>query len=922
MPTADKVVGIAMNATTGAGEQVRVLKSGYGTAALPGPVEVLLNGATNDQTFTDTRVLFRDSGGLGGDYQNSESFKNIFDAGAGETWSLQFVTDVNDPATFFSFQHQGTFNQDDRLGIQESADGVTWTNISVPWMQTSNVAKAPWSTGFGGFDGYSGAGAVNGWILPKDVARANELGYVTGTPVNVNSRYLRFWFFNNGSVTAPGWNIELSRVISVDVPVYIDVNDLSRVTMTAGGALIGRTASADASLGSILVQRSAGVDGVTGLSPTEISFLGLDPSLVKEPLAGAQTEFQGTTELYTSGGVIANGQAVVLEYGASTIRAIAPASMPTADKIVGFAMNATTAAGQQVRVLTSGFSTAALPEPVEVLLNGATNGQTVTDTRVLFRDSGGLGGNYQIDGNFLNVFDAGAGETWSLQFVTDVNDPATFFEFEQQGSFMNDRLGIQESTDGVTWTNINVLWMQTSLITTAPWGVLFGGGNGTAFNDESSKNGWILPRDMARANALGYVTGTPVTVNSRYVRFWFDGESGTNKLGWNIELHRVVRVDVPVYIDANDLSRVTVKPGGALVGRTASADSSLDTILVQRTVGDVGTTGLSAPTEISFLGLDPSIVKDPLAGAQTDYQGTTELYTSGGVIANGQAVVLEYGASAIRAIAPASMPSADQVIGIALNATATAGQQVRVLKSGFGSAARLTEFGPGAAVEVKLDGGTNNQTFTDPRVLFRDSGGLVGDYAVGENYKCVFDAGDGGEWSVQFVTDPNDPATFFSFEHLPPNMYDRLGIQTSSDGTTWTNINVPWMQASAETTAPWSTLYRGGDGSENVSARNGWIVPKDVSRANLNGYVTGVPVTFNSRYLRFWFFSDGSTNAPGWNIDLTSSSYVGGPLPVLVDQPVYIDTADLNKVTLTSGGTLIGRTASADASSDSILVRL
>jgi hypothetical protein len=336
---------------------------------------------------------------------------------------------------------------------------------------------------------------------------------------------------------------------------------------------------------------------------------------------------------------------------------------------------------------------------------------------------------------------------------------------------------------------------------------------------------------------------------------------------------------------------------------------------------------MDSPAEISFLGLDPSIVLDPLASAQTDYQGTTELYTSGGVIANGQAVVLQYGASTIRAIAPTSMPSADQVIGIALNATATAGQQVRVLKSGFGSAARLTEFPPAqpAAVEVLLNAATNNQTFTDPRVLFRDSGGLPAPYQNNENFKCIFDAGAGETWSLQFVTDVNDPATFFSFEHNNTTMYDRLGVQESTDGVNWTNISVPWMQKSTDAIAPWTFSFPGGVYND-PAATNGWILPKDVATANALGYVTGTHLAVNSRYVRMWFFSDGSTNPPGWNIELTSSSppppNVGGPLPVLVDQPVYIDTADLNKVTLTSGGALIGRTAGADASSDSIFVRL
>jgi hypothetical protein len=252
MPLAYQVVGIAMNATTGAGEQVRVLKSGFGTAALVAPTEVRLNSTTNDQTFTDTRVIFRDSGGLPAPYGDGENFKCIFDAGVGETWTLQFVTDVNDAATYFSFEQALTFMYD-RLGIQTSADGVSWTNINVPWMQTSNTATAPWGAFIGG--NYNESAFRNGWIVPKDVARANELGYVTGTPVTVNSRYLRFWFVSDASGNTPGWNIGLSRTKALDVPLYIDVNDLSKVTVLSGGALIGSTASIETFLGSILVRR-------------------------------------------------------------------------------------------------------------------------------------------------------------------------------------------------------------------------------------------------------------------------------------------------------------------------------------------------------------------------------------------------------------------------------------------------------------------------------------------------------------------------------------------------------------------------------------------------------------------------------------------------------------------------------------------
>ena len=393
-----------------------------------------------------------------------------------------------------------------------------------------------------------------------------------------------------------------------------------------------------------------GVDGVVGAvgatgpgGPTEISFLGLNPTTVQDPLSSAQTDYQGLTELYTSGGVIANGQAVVLEYGASAVRAISPTSMPSADQVVGIAMNATTAAGQQVRVLKNGFGSAALPVPVVVLLNNSANGQTFTDTRVLFRDSGGLGfgagAEYQNNQNLQCVFDAGVGDSWSIQFVTDPGDSGTFFEFNQSTAFMLDRLGIQESTDGVSWTNINVTWMQKSAVIAAPWGAQFGGGSSASYNSASAINGWILPGTVARAIELGYVTGTPITVNNRYLRFWFVSDQSSTFKGWNIELSRVISTDAPVYIDVDDLSKVTLIQGGALVGRTASSDTSLGSILVRRdtvgpppkSYGGMTTNGNSTKTDVPSQGVYYNIVGTKAGNNLQDFTQSGDELTYTGV---------------------------------------------------------------------------------------------------------------------------------------------------------------------------------------------------------------------------------------------------------------------------------------------------
>jgi hypothetical protein len=328
--------------------------------------------------------------------------------------------------------------------------------------------------------------------------------------------------------------------------------------------------------------------------------------------------------------------------------------------------------------------------------------------------------------------------------------------------------------------------------------------------------------------------------------------------------------------------------------------------------GAVGATGPGGPTEISFVGIDPSIENYNLDNAQTDYKGSTEIYLSGGVIANGQAVVLEYGASAIRAIAPANMPSAAQVVGITMNATTEAGQEVRVLKSGFGYASLLKP----SIIERRLNSASNDTIFTDPLVAFRDSGGYSFDYLNDESLKCVFDAGDDCTWSLQFITNKDDASTHFNFGHSI-RMPDRLGIQESTDNFNWSNIVVSWMQKSDVANPPWSQFFPSGQNTDSYNspaARNGNILPGSLSRANDNGYVTGTPVEVNSRFLRFWFVSDGNRPESGWNIELSKV--------IPADLPVFIDTVDLTNVTVNSGGALVGRSASEEKNSGSILLRV
>jgi hypothetical protein len=178
-----------------------------------GPSEVvLLDSSTNGQTFSYSHVDFRDSGGGDGDYSTNEDYHCTFDAGAGQTWLIQ-VAD-------FVFEHSD-LRMYDRLGIQSSLDGIIYQNIQVPWMQSALDIPPPWSNSFGGTS-WDSAGSSDGWILPENVERATALGYTVatcgshslsddcpGTPVSVDSRYLRFTFISDGSLSKSGWDIKL-----------------------------------------------------------------------------------------------------------------------------------------------------------------------------------------------------------------------------------------------------------------------------------------------------------------------------------------------------------------------------------------------------------------------------------------------------------------------------------------------------------------------------------------------------------------------------------------------------------------------------------------------------------------------------------------------------------------------------------------
>ena len=86
------------------------------------------------------------------------------------------------------------------------------------------------------------------------------------------------------------------------------------------------------------------------------------------------------------------------------------------------------------------------------------------------------------------------------------------------------------------------------------------------------------------------------------------------------------------------------------------------------------------------------------------------------------------------------------------------------------------------------------------------------------------------------------------------------------------------------------------------------------------------PVTVNSgyRYLKFFFFSDSTSNDTGWNITLQPNTpYSVGTLPFTVGSKLYIDNNDYTKLSEDdTSQRSIGVVAYSDSSNNSVFCNI
>ena len=295
--------------------------------------------------------------------------------------------------------------------------------------------------------------------------------------------------------------------------------------------------------------------------------------------------------------------------------------------------------------------------------------------------------------------------------------------------------------------------------------------------------------------------------------------------------------------------------------------------------------------------------------------GAGILFTAGVNINIGQPVIYDYSSGVVTAITAGSLPSQHEYIGIALE-TVAAGGIVSVLTKGVVTARRDTSFI--AASETVTLNSINNATTRNltNATTFTDSG-AIGDYVNNENYSITFDA--------QFGYTAKVTVNDIEFEHGDFYMWDRLGIQGSTDGVNFFNLSEPWLQTSLFSSPTWDEEFAGGNEWNDVGSNNGYIFPKDNARAEL--LLSGTfPVVINTgyRHIRFYFRSDGSTAAQGWNMTLAPDTpYTSSAITVAEGATLYLDNSDYTKITTNNASQIVvGYCAYSNAENNSIFIRI
>ena len=356
-----------------------------------------------------------------------------------------------------------------------------------------------------------------------------------------------------------------------------NASDISTINTT----LLTKATINDGQISSNTTWSSTKINQEIGNASDLVDFTGLMGSSDKVNLSLVNTQpIVGLNSRYTlSGSAVFVGQPMIQNFTNGEITATGIGGVPPAWKFIGIACN-TAVAGDDCNIVYDGFCTArydTIPQPASnaISLTAVTTNTTQEITNeTTFTDSGGGGNFYGINELYNITFDAGVGRTINYEIVS--------LGFEHTNTRLYDRLGFQFSNDGVNYSNPALTGFHTTNITTPSFGTYYKN-NGVQTSDLIG-NVFPEPASFITANGGSLTNST----GFRYIKFFFQSDGSSQDLGWNIKLspstpypvnYTPVPVDTPLYLDPNDLSKVsTNNANNFLVGYCAYEDTANDSI--------------------------------------------------------------------------------------------------------------------------------------------------------------------------------------------------------------------------------------------------------------------------------------------------------------------------------------------------------
>lgn len=153
----------------------------------------------------NNEYLFTDSGGTRNDYSSSEKRAITFDAGENSTFQIMIVNLEFEASSYYYYDRLGLTASNNLSDLNTSASNLSLGAAPIlsdfMYKTDSNNPSVVWGKSYR--SSHSGNG---GWLFPPSHSNSSV---ITNTWLDINTRYIRFYFTSDSSVQKFGWQIRI-----------------------------------------------------------------------------------------------------------------------------------------------------------------------------------------------------------------------------------------------------------------------------------------------------------------------------------------------------------------------------------------------------------------------------------------------------------------------------------------------------------------------------------------------------------------------------------------------------------------------------------------------------------------------------------------------------------------------------------------